>query len=102
VAESVQMLAHYHRTLAPLTVIAASGPITARDRHGAVLVPAPIDYVAWTARVDELAKHPDLKGAQRAVWLTGQLSPRAKRELTTAGWTAHEHVQWMTPQSGAR
>jgi hypothetical protein len=102
VAESVQMLAHYHRTLAPLTVIAASGPITARDRHGAVLVPAPIDYVAWTARVDELAKHPDLKGAQRAVWLTGQLSPRAKRELTTAGWTAHEQVQWLTPQSGAR
>jgi hypothetical protein len=55
VAESLQMLAHYHRTMTPLTTLAASGPIVARDRNGAVVVPAPVDYVAWTARVAALA-----------------------------------------------
>ncbi|MGH6690168.1 MAG: hypothetical protein ACRERE_40560 [Candidatus Entotheonellia bacterium] len=93
VAESLQMLAHYHRTTTPLTLLAASGPITARDRNGAVVVPAPVDYVAWTTRVAELTRHPDLKAQQRDIWLTGQLSPRARRELTTAGWTVHEQVQ---------
>jgi hypothetical protein len=102
IAESVQMLAHYHRTITPISVVVASGPITARDRTGAVVVPAPVDYVAWTARVAELARHPDLKAPQRDVWLTGQLSPRATRELTTAGWTVHEQVQWLAPQSTVR
>jgi hypothetical protein len=102
VAESLQMLVHYHRTMTPLTLLAASGPITARDRNEAVVVPAPVDYVAWTTRVAELTRHPDLKAQQRDIWLTGQLSPRAKRELTSAGWTVHEQVPWLAPQSGAR
>jgi hypothetical protein len=102
IAEGLQMLAHYHQTITPLSVLSASGPITARDRNGAVVMPAPVDYVAWTARVAELARHPDLKGGQRDVWLTGQLSPRAKREITTVGWTAHEQVQWLVPQPMAQ
>jgi hypothetical protein len=102
VAESLQMLAHYHRTMTPLTSLAASGPITARDRNGARVAPAPVDYVAWTARVAELARHPDLKAPQRDVWLTGQLSPRARQEFAKLGWTVHENVQWLAPQSIAR
>jgi hypothetical protein len=102
IADGLQMLAHYHQTITPLTVLSASGPITARDRNGAVVVPAPLDYVAWTARVAELARHPDLKASQREVWLTGQLSPRARRELSAAGWAAHENVPWLVPQEGSR
>jgi hypothetical protein len=66
------------------------------------VVPAAVDYVAWTPRVAELAQHPDLKSPQQGVWLTGQLSPRARRELTTLGWTVHEGVGWLALQSGAR
>lgn len=101
-AESLQMLAYYHKTNTPISVIAATGPIAARDQSGAVVVPAAVDYVAWTPRVAELAQHPDLKSPQKGVWLTGQLSPRARRELTTLGWTVHEGVGWLAPQSGAR
>jgi hypothetical protein len=79
IAESLQMLAHYHQTVTPVGVVVASGPIAARDRNGVVVVPAPVDYVAWTARVAELARHPNLKAQQRGVWLTGQLSPRARQ-----------------------
>jgi hypothetical protein len=102
IAESLQMLAHYHKAMTPISVIAATGPIAARDRNGAMVVPAPVDYVAWTPRVAELAQHPDLKAPQRGVWLTGKSSSRARRELTTLGWTVHEDVRWLAPQSEAR
>jgi hypothetical protein len=100
IAESLQMLAHYHKAMTPIRVIAATGPIAARDQSG-VVVPAAVDYVAWTPRVAELAQHPDLKSPQQGAWLTGQVSPRARRELTTLGWTVHEWVDWLAPQSGA-
>jgi hypothetical protein len=54
-AERLQMLAYYHNTNTPISLIAASGPIAARDQSGAVVVPAAVDYVAWTPRVAELA-----------------------------------------------
>jgi hypothetical protein len=75
VAESLQMLAHYHRTMTPLTLLAASGLISARDRNGAIVVPAPVDYVAWTSRVTELTRHPDLNAQQRGIWLRGSFRP---------------------------
>jgi hypothetical protein len=102
IAEGLQMLAHYHKTITPISIVSASGPITARDSNGMVVVPAPVDYVAWTPRVAELAQHPDLKGSQRGVWLTGQLSSRARRELTTLRWTVNEEVRWLAAQPGAR
>ena len=37
--------------------------------------------------VGDVHGRPDLKAKERTVWLTGTLSPRAKRELAAAGWT---------------
>ena len=102
IAESLQMLAHYHKAITPVSTVAGSGPIVARDSSGAVVVPAPVDYVAWTQRVAEFARRPDLKAQQRGVWLTGEVSPRARRELTNAGWTVHEGVQWAMRQAGVK
>jgi len=102
IAESLQMLAHYHQTIAPLSTVAGSGPIVARDSGKAVVVPAPVDYVAWTERVAEFARRPDLKAQQRGVWLTGEVSSRARREFTAAGWTVHEGVQWSMRQVGTQ
>jgi hypothetical protein len=102
IAESLQMLVHYHQTITPISVVVGGGPIVARDRSGVVVIPAPVDYVAWTQRVAELARQPDLKASERGVWLSGQMSSRARRELTTAGWTVHEAVRWTKPQSGSR
>jgi hypothetical protein len=99
IAESLRMLAHYHKTLHPISAIAARGTLLARDSQGDGIVPVPLDYVAWTQRVAEFARRSDLKAQQRGVWLTGELSPRARRELTTAGWTVQEKVQWTTPLS---
>jgi hypothetical protein len=85
-----QMLARYHATIEPLAQVSAPGPIIARTRAGVVLVPAPLDYVPWTEPVAAFARRPDLKAKERTVWLTGKLSPVAKREFAAAGWTIRE------------
>ena len=82
-----EMLARYHGTVQPVTQVSAPGPIVARTKAGSVLVPAPLDYVPWTEPVAKFARRPDLKAKTRVVWLTGTLSPRAKREFEALGWT---------------
>jgi hypothetical protein len=90
IVEAVGMLARHHATVEPLVQVSAPGPIVARTKAGALLVPVPLDYVPWTAPVAKFAGRPDLKVKERTVWLTGTLSPRAKREFAAAGWTVRE------------
>jgi hypothetical protein len=85
---SVRMLAGYHEKQKPLTAMAAPGPVMARDQDGALVLPAPVDYVAWTERVASFATHPSFQAArQRQLWLSGQMSPRAKQCFEANGWT---------------
>jgi hypothetical protein len=84
------MLARYHGTVEPLVQVSAPGPIIARTKAGSVLVPAPVDYVPWTEPVAKFARRPDLKAKARTVWLTGTLSPQAKREFKALGWTVRD------------
>jgi hypothetical protein len=85
------MLAEYHEKKKPITAGAAPGPVIARDQDGALILPAPVDYVSWSERVAYFAKSPKLQAApQRTLWLVGQMSPRAKKEFAANGWTVHE------------
>jgi hypothetical protein len=90
VAGMVNMLARYHESTQRIAQVTAPGPIIARTVTGALLVPAPVDYVAWTQRVARLAKRDDLKAPQRTAWLSGQASPRARKQLEGQGWTVFE------------
>jgi len=56
-------------------------------------VPAPVDYVSWTERVARFANRDDLKAAERSIWLTGKMSPRARREFEALGWKVNEQAQ---------
>jgi hypothetical protein len=75
VAASVNILARYHERVQRIAVVAAPGPIIGRTTGGAVVIPAALDYVAWT---------------ERTAWLSGQTSPRARKELGRRGWTILE------------
>ena len=69
----------------------APGPVIARDQEGALILPAPVDYISWTERVASFAKDPKLQAVpQRTLWLVGQMSPRAKQEFVANGWIVHE------------
>src|SRR5262249_55258138 len=90
-ATSARMLAEYHEKKRPIIAVAAPGPLIARDQDGTLIVPAPVDYISWTERVAYFAKNPDFQAApQRTLWITGQMSPRAKKEFTANGWTIQE------------
>ena len=89
-ATAVRMLAEYHEKRKPITAVAVSGPMIARDQEGRLLLLAPVDYISWTERVAHFAKHPKLRTVpKRTLWITGGISPRAKKEFAANGWTIH-------------
>ena len=90
VAGSVNMLARYHESVAPITVTTAPGPIIGRATNGTLVIPAPVDYVAWTERVSRMAQRDDFKAPDRTAWLSGQMSIRARKEFTARGWRVDE------------
>ncbi len=82
-ADCLDMLANYHRTQTPLRQIIARGTIVGRDRAGVIVVPAEVDYVSWTKRISYFANRSDLRSPKRSLWLTGQMSPLAKKNFQT-------------------
>jgi hypothetical protein len=46
--------------------------------------------VAWTQRAARFTQRDDLKAPDRLAWLSGQLSPRARKEVAARGWTIDE------------
>jgi hypothetical protein len=91
ITDAVAMLARYN-SRSPIASISAKGTVVARDRNGAVVVPAPVDYVSWTKRVSYFAHRRDLAARKRIALLTGQMSPMARRNFQKLGWTIYERV----------
>ena len=91
-ANAVEMLAAQQQTGAPLAQVGASGTVIGWTSGGAPLVPAAVDYVAWTERVAGFAGRPDLQGTSGSLWITGRMSPEAQRQFAALGWTIHQNV----------
>jgi hypothetical protein len=91
-ANAVEMLAAQQQTGASLAQVGASGTVIGWPPGGAPLVPAAVDYVAWTERVAGFAGRPDLQGTSGSLWITGRMSPEAQRQFAALGWTIHQNV----------
>jgi hypothetical protein len=100
-ASSLDMLANYHQSQTPLASIIARGTIIGRDRAGVVVVPAEVDYVSWTKRTSYFANRPDLVSPKRSAWLSGQMSPLAKKNFQALGWNVHEKTKLLTQAARA-
>jgi hypothetical protein len=92
-AGCLNMLANYHQSQTPLVSIIARGTVIGRDRAGVIVVPAEVDYVSWTKRASYFANRPDLVSPKRTAWLTGQMSPLAKKNFQALGWSVHEKAR---------
>ena len=91
---SLQMLATWSQQQSPITGIKVPGVIIARDQSGAVIMPAPVDYISWTPRIAGFATDPSLMSMQnRVLWTTGKMTPLARQQLGTSGWTVREGSQ---------
>ena len=92
-ASCLDMLANYHQSQTPLVSIIARGTVIGRDRVGVIIVPAEVDYVSWTNRTSYFANRPDLESPKRAAWLSGQMSPLAKKNFQALGWNVRERTK---------
>lgn len=90
VTAAVNMLARYHESSEPIMLVTAPGPVLGRSVSGRLVVPAPVDYVAWTERAAHFAARDDLKARNRLIWLSGQMDRRAYKAATDRGWTVYE------------
>ncbi len=91
-ADCLHMLVNYHQTQTPLKRIIARGTMIGVDRAGVIVVPAEVDYVSWTKRASYFANRPDLASPKRTVWLSGRMSPTAKRNFKALGWVVNENA----------
>jgi hypothetical protein len=90
--DSVGMLVRYNDTQTAIRRLIVRRAIIGQDRNGSVVVQAPVDYVSWTELVSNFAHRSDLATSRRTIWLTGQLSPLARQNFRTLGWTVNEKV----------
>jgi hypothetical protein len=90
--DSVGMLVRYSKTQAPIVKLMVRRAIIGQDRNGAIVVQAPVDYLSWIELIATFARRPDLSTSRRTIWVTGQLSPMAKENFRSLGWTVNEKV----------
>jgi hypothetical protein len=88
---SLHMLDQWGEQRSPITRIQAPGILIAHDQNGAVILPAPVDYLSWTQRIAGFATDPQLMGMQhRVLWITGKMTPLARQQLAANGWSVRE------------
>ena len=75
-------------------------------KNKALVVMLPVDYLFWTSRVASVAQAltthvPSLLPiTERELWIAGNVSPRARQEFESLGWTVYEQVSAkLNPQS---
>jgi hypothetical protein len=92
-----ELLAAYQQTVSPIREITAPGIVLARTANDTVFIPFPLDYGVWTVRAERVVKNTlaGRKGSGPArieFWVTGAVSPLARRQLEAQGVTVTENV----------
>jgi hypothetical protein len=91
VVESLEMLASYHKTEAPVVVLQVKGTVLGQTKSGMV-IPAPADAISWNEKLDRFARRSDFKTGSPLLWVRGTVTDRARKELAALGWKVHEHA----------
>ncbi len=94
-----QTLQGYNETVSPIEDISLVGGLTiARAKNGRALIPFPLDHGVWSKRGSGVITH--MKQTYEAngfrgkydFWVTGTVTPRARRELAAMGIEVTENV----------
>jgi hypothetical protein len=95
-----EMYAGYHKAVSPLTQFVSVGQVPgARAGKGALVFNFPIDYLVWTDSLARLVANTDTLANQlpgitrKELWLTGNLSPKARSEMKRIGWVTYENAE---------
>jgi hypothetical protein len=93
---SAGMLAALHAQHPVARILSGLRLPSAQTGGGGIIVPGVFDSVYWTEQVAgyEATLHAALpEGAKDLqIWVSGDVSPRARNELTMRGWTVHDRA----------
>lgn len=67
--------------------------VVAKQASGQLVAVVPADTLAWTPALAAFAKREELAAPQRAFWISGRATQRARTELEALGWAVHEGVK---------
>jgi hypothetical protein len=84
---ALRLLYAYGKRGNPIAEIRMSGRVPVGvTKAGGVVVPAPLDYVAWTQQVADFTARKELGGKGTVLLLTGKASETAKKQFAARGW----------------
>ena len=89
-AAAVDVLTRLNVGGVPIRRVITRGTVIGIAADGAVVVPAPVDYLSWTERVGRFTARADLRAARRGIWLSGRMSGAAQQGFSARGWTVHD------------
>ncbi len=88
------LLVAYHERVAPLSSVESRGWLAVGiTSAGSLILPVPVDCLAWTDRLAEFGGRPDFGSARREILITGSATSRTRQELSARGWTLREGFQ---------
>ena len=94
-----EILGGYHQKVSPIREVGVSKALVwARAENGTILVPFPLDSGVWTEQVSVIVKEvmrDNAWGQQKPkfeLWVTGTMSPLAKKNLEERGVALNEEV----------
>ena len=95
----VEILAGYNRSVSPIIELRVhKGIPVGYGKNGSLVMGVPVDLGRWTAfseyLVEDFGKKPFRPGVikKRELWILGELTPRARRELGKLGITVTENA----------
>ncbi len=104
--DTVETMKGYHDTVSPMKEISVVEVLVfARAENGSILVPFPLDHGVWSEMADRVlthilaeyqASHPGAR-RQYELWVTGTVTPLARRQLAQRGMKTTEHVDRLIP-----
>ena len=81
------LLAAYHQRIAPLLSVESRGRLAVGlTSAGLLILPVPVDRLAWTDKLVEFGSRTDLHASRREILITGSATSRTRQELSVRGW----------------
>jgi len=88
---ALNLLADYHRQIAPVDTLQAGGAfVMATRKDGEQVAALDADYLFWDATAAELARRPKPAASRGTLLIAGKASARARLEMERAGWVLME------------
>ena len=93
-----EMYAGYHKSVGPLSDFVSLGELTAARTTDGLVFCAPLDHLVWTEPIGRFitAANDVINEAgpkKKQLWVTGTLSPRARKEMENRGWQVQEQSE---------